>query len=315
MKLAVLAKRGASAAKLFWRRNGSTVMIFGGAASILVGTVKACKATLKVDETLKKREAEKARIEDLHEGKLLLGDGKKYTDDLYRRDLLKVKAETAVDLVKLYWLSAAFTVGGLAMIGGGNYMHRKELASSVAISAAIKESFDNYRAKVKEKYGDEEEEKIYYGIEEKTEETVVIAENGKKKTEVVKYHATAGMPSLYARYFDQTNPNWRGREDYDFTFLKRLQDNLNDMFYMNYGYLLWNTALEMGGWPLTKAGQRAGWVNAGDGSTDGFVDFGIFDRHGKAKQWALDMYRREGRILVDFNVDGDVIDRIPLDDI
>jgi len=313
--LLAIIRRGGAATKLLWRRHGGTIMIFGGATSILAGTFFACKSTLKVDETLKKREAEKQKIEDLHSGKLLLGDGKEYTEADYKKDILIVKTGTALDFLKLYWLSLAFIGGGLGMMVKGDSMHRKELASSVALSAAIKKSYDGYRARVREQYGEEAEENLYHGVEEKEEETVVINENGKKKTEVVKYHASNGMPSPYARYFDQTNPNWRGREDYDFVFLKQLQNDLNDMFYMNYGYLLWNTALQRGGWPMTKAGQRAGWVNSGDGSTDGFVDFGIFDKHGKAKQWALDMYRREGRILVDFNVDGDVIDKIPLDDI
>lgn len=290
-------------------------MIFGGSLAVLTGTVLACKATTKVDEVLKKREAEKQKIDNLHEGILVLENGAPYTEEMYKKNLLKVKALTAGDLAKLYLPSAVCTFGGLGMILGGHHMMRKEIAATAAVSAAIKQSFDDYRSRVSQKLGEEEEQKLYLGLEEREETVVEVNEKGKEKTKTTKYLAGPGMPSIYARYFDQTNPNWRGREDYDFVFLKKLQNDLNDMFYINYGYLMLNTALYEGGWPMTKLGQTAGWINRSDGTSDNFVDLGIFDQNGKPKQWALDMYRREGRILVDFNVDGDIIHEVPLDDI
>ena len=50
----------------------------------------------------------------------------------------------------------------------------------------------------------------------------------------------------------------------------------------------------------TQAGCVVGWILSKDGSTDDFVDFGIFDRDSeRARAFVNDF---EDRILLDFNV-------------
>lgn len=69
------------------------------------------------------------------------------------------------------------------------------------------------------------------------------------------------------------------------------------------GHLFLNEVYEALGLPHTQAGAVVGWVV---GNGDNFVDFGLYT--GEA---ARDFVNgREGSILLDFNVDGIVYDKI-----
>ena len=120
-----------------------------------------------------------------------------------------------------------------------------------------------------------------------------------KKTESQSY-------SQYARFFDETCPAWQKDSEYNLMFLLRVQNYANEKL-KSQGYLFLNDVYEMLGIPKSKAGQIVGWIYK-ENNTDGdnYVDFGIYKTEKNAK--FVNGY--ENSILLDFNVDGPIIDKM-----
>lgn len=120
--------------------------------------------------------------------------------------------------------------------------------------------------------------------------------------------------SQYARFFDETSPYWyknSGLRENDgpemnLFFLRAQQNYANEKLKAR-GYLFLNEVYEMLGMPKTKAGQIVGWIYK-ENNTDGdnYVDFGIYRTEKNAK--FVNGY--ENSILLDFNVDGAIIDKM-----
>lgn len=63
------------------------------------------------------------------------------------------------------------------------------------------------------------------------------------------------------------------------------------------------------GIPRTQAGQIVGWIyDEKNPIGDNFVDFGIYDMHKEANRDFVNGYEKV--ILLDFNVDGNILDMI-----
>ena len=61
------------------------------------------------------------------------------------------------------------------------------------------------------------------------------------------------------------------------------------------------------GIPATKAGQIVGWIyDEKHPVGDNFVDFGIYDYNDQRKRMFVNGHERS--ILLDFNVDGNILD-------
>jgi hypothetical protein len=69
-----------------------------------------------------------------------------------------------------------------------------------------------------------------------------------------------------------------------------------------------NEVYDMVGVPRSKAGAVVGWLLSPNGGTDNFVNFGVFD--GRTEVARDFVNGREGAILLDFNVDGVIYDKI-----
>lgn len=316
MKAPASVLKAKATASMLWKQHGATIMTLGGVICTVAGTITACKATLKVDDILNKRADDKKRIEDVHNGIIVLPEGSTYTEKDYKKDILVVKTQTAKDLVKLYWPSALLIGGGIGMILSGHHMMHRRVAAAATSAALLQKQMDQYRTRVRDTLGAEEEKALYSGVVKKEVEEIATDEKGKPKIEKKTQYLGPDKPSPYARYFDETNPYWTGREDTDFLFIKQRQAEANHLFWINGGYLFWNSQLEMLGFEPTVAGQVAGNRSSTDGTTDNYIDFGIFDpNNGTVLPWALEMYRREHRILVNFNLDGNILDKVKLEDI
>ncbi len=114
--------------------------------------------------------------------------------------------------------------------------------------------------------------------------------------------------SQYARFFDESSPAWTKDAGYNFAYLIQQQRYANDLLKKR-GYLYLNEVYDMLGIPKTKEGQVIGWVYDKDNPIgDNFVDFGIYNIHRDGNRGFVNGYERS--VLLDFNVDGMIIDRI-----
>jgi hypothetical protein len=278
---------------LLAQKNSPGVLFGVGVVGMIGTTVLACRATLKLEEVLDESAGKISQAKNL--------DHPDYSEMDRKKDLSVIKVQTGVKIVKLY--TPAIIVGGIsiaALTQSHNILNRRNAALTAAY-AALEKGFDEYRQRVIERYGEEQDQHFRYGTQQ-----VEIEENGKKK---VVTRVSQNDPSIYARFFDQGSPSWSKEPEYNLIFLKCQQNYANDLLRAR-GHVFLNEVYDMLGIPRSKAGAVVGWLLTPDGQTDNYINFGVFDDKSEAARDFVNGF--EGAILLDFNVDGVIYDRIDM---
>lgn len=284
----------AVASKGLLLQKTSPHLLFGaGVVGVVGSTVLACRATLKMSDVLEEAQG------NLHTAKEL--DHPDYSEKDRKRDISLIYFQSGVQVFKLYL--PAIVVGGVS-IAALTQSHRILSSRNAALTAAytaLDKGFSQYRARVVDKYGEEEDRNLRYGTRE---EQITDPETGKKQT--VTRVATDCEPSVYARFFDPYSTSWSKEPEYNLIFLRCQQNYANDLLRAR-GHVFLNEVYDMLGIARSKAGAVVGWVLSKNGETDNYINFGIFDGDDRARDF---VNGREGAILLDFNVDGVIYDKI-----
>ena len=288
------------------RQYSPEILVVAGVIGTVVSAVMACKATTKVNDIL---EQHKEDVEKIH---TVAKDEKyadEYTESDMKKDLTIVYAQTALKFAKLY--GPAVLLGGLSITGiltSNNILRKRNIALATAY-AALDKSFKGYRERLTERYGETVDRELKYGIKAQKIEETVVDENGKtKKTKTIVPVVENEKNSVYARFFDETNPNWEKNPDYNLMFL-RAQENYANQRLRADGYLFLNDVYESLGIPKCSIGQVVGWIyDPEDQNADCHVSFGIYDIYKAVSRDFVNGF--EPAILRDFNVDGVMWDKI-----
>lgn len=220
----------------------------------------------------------------------------------YRAELTKVYIQGGFQLVKLY--APAIIVGSLsiaALLGSHTIMRNRNVALMAAYQT-VSSAYSKYQDLVKEKLGEEGERELR--LESLLKEEKVETKDGKTEKAVVKL----GDPeahSPYARFFDESSVRWEKDANHNLLYLRAQQSYFTDMLRAR-GSVMLNEVYDALGLPRTKAGAIVGWVINGEG--DNYVDFGIYDINNPAGRAFVNGLERS--ILLDFNVDGVVYDKL-----
>ena len=203
------------------------------------------------------------------------------------------------------------------ILASHNVLRKRNAALAVAYEV-LDRTFKTYRSNVIERFGEEIDKELRFGVKEIEVEETTVDKNGKEKT-VKKKVKVATNPydnvSEHARYFDSLSKNWEKDSVYNLQFLRTVQDIANDRL-VTRGYLYLNEVYEMLGLPWSDAGQQVGWVYDVDGSKhgeswpkdkpwDNYVDFGIYECKREANRDFVNGI--EDVILLDFNIDGYIL--------
>jgi Family of unknown function (DUF6353) len=276
-----------------WLDKSSPQILFGAGVIGMVGsTVLACRATLKVDQVLEESQGKLELARTLQDDR--------YSERDRSRDVALIHFQSSVKIVRLY--APAILVGGLsiAALTKSHTILTRRNAALTAAYATLDKGFREYRARVVEKYGEDQDRDFRYGTQQVE---VVDPETNKKR---ILKRVSQDDPSIYARFFDSSSVNWSKEPEYNLIFLKGQQNWANDLL-RSRGHLFLNEVYDMLGLERSKAGQVVGWVKTDNGATDNFVNFGVFDGRTQA---AVDFVNGfEGAILLDFNVDGVIYDK------
>ena len=276
-----------------------------GIAGTIVGTVLACKATTKVSEII---EEKNKNVEDVHT--CLEEKPNEYTEEDSKKDLTIIYAQTGVKLFKLYAPAIGVMALSFASIIAGHKVLKKRNVAIAAAYAAIDKGFKQYRKNVIEKFGEDVDQQMRFGL--KSKEIKKKDKDGKTVKETEYYIDPDANPldniSEYARFFDASSENFAKDPEYNMMFLRRQQDYANEML-KSRGHLFLNEVYDLLDIPRSKAGQVVGWVYDKNGNTkgDNYVDFGLYRNDQGTRRFVNGL---EYNILLDFNVDGVIYDII-----
>lgn len=280
------------------RKYSPEILTAVGVVGFISSAVMASKSTLNLDKTL---DDAKFEIDIVREQKTLQGGT--HPDIQYNKDLTRAYVGLTVDLARLYGPAVTLSLGSTACVIGAHGIMQRRNVALVAAYKTIETAFGQYRKRVIEDLGLDKDRDYRFGV--KTEE--VEDEKGKKSL----VRSTTESPEAlgYARYFTNKNDNWNNSSsDINFFFLKMQQNYLNDLLHSR-GHVFLNEAYDRLGFERTPAGAVVGWVITDDESGDNFVDFGLYNLDGILPDYDF-THMDKTRIMVDFNVDGVIWDKI-----
>lgn len=283
------------------KKHSPEILVVAGIAGTVISAVLACKATTKVAEIL---DETKGTLDTIHDG-MDTGaiNGQEYTTEDGKKDTVVVYAQTGMKLAKLYGPAIILGTLSITSILASNNILRKRNVALGAAYAAIDKSFKEYRGRVIERFGEQVDTELKYGIKaKKFEEIEVDPETGKeKKVKKTVMVADPNLQSDYAVYFDSKSRNYETNPDYNRMFLKAQQAFANDKLQTR-GHLFLNEVLDDLDLPRTPAGQIVGWTKDGP---DGYVNFRIVEVERETEDG-----RHEPALLLDFNVEGNIWEKM-----
>lgn len=262
--------------------------------------VLACKATKKIDTIKEAKEREEQDIENLAKTSV---DPETYK----RQEKAKLYIRTTGKYIMLY--GPAIATGGLSVLSilvSHHILKERNLFLGAAYSALDK-GFRTYRERVAERFGDEVEKEIRYGLapEMPADDS---AENQNEQTGVAVDKPSGNDISPYARFFDESSTAYEKDAEANLIFLKQMQEKFNVVLKAK-GHVYLNEVYEALGIPPSNAGHHVGWIyDEKHPHGDNFIDFGIYNANRERARAFVNGLERA--IILDFNVDG-VIDGDP----
>lgn len=277
---------------LTMKKNQPDTMFALGIASVLGGTIFACRATLKAKPVVENIQNQVESVRELGSEK---SEHPSYNAQDYGKDLAYIYVMGAYDILKLYGPAIILTGAGIAALSNSHNTLKERNASLTAAYAVVSEAFEAYRSRVREEVGEEKELDLYVG-----RSMVSIETDDGEKEEAYVISSTGLSP--YARFFDEASSSFQKNPELNRLFIQCQESFANDLLHAR-GHVFLNDVYDMLGLERSTAGAVVGWILDGDG--DNHIDFGIFDVRNEhfLKSW-------EPRVLLDFNVDGIVYDKI-----
>jgi hypothetical protein len=283
--------------QLLVAKKNSPHIFFGvGIVGTAASAVMACRATLKLGDTLE------GIAKEIEENKLLRAipeDSESLeaqAEQLHHHiNTLHVYSAAGWKIAKLYATPAVIGAASIALLTGSHVQMTRRNSALMVAYAGLEKFFGEYRNRVKQEVGEEKELELYHGS---TTELVK-----KESGEIVEGRVVnPNRISPYARFFDEYSPNWVRNPEYNRIFLEIQQKYANDRL-ATVGTVFLNEVYDWLGIPRSKAGALVGWFDGGDG--DGYISFGMYDA------WNSQFVNgNEPSILLDFNVDGVIYDKM-----
>lgn len=299
------------------KNNKENILLGAGLVAGLGTVILASKGTLAAKDIITEHKQNAIDIKEASE------ESEEYRDSQsYKNDKIMNYVQTGTKLVKAYAPSVVMGATSVCCILAQHKMMNNKVvkleetvASVSAAYIAVDSAFKKYRKRVIDKYGEAEDRYLRYGEETEKIDITEVDEKGKTKKKKVEQKVVGDLdPSDYAKFFDSTSaefifqdpqhykPDW----DANIRFLNIQQSYANSKLEKE-GYLFLNDVYDMLGIPKTKAGQVVGWIyDPEDKTIDSHVNFGIFEPRNHR---TINGYEEEC-ILLDFNVDGVIVDKI-----
>ena len=298
-KIIKTVKTSISKAGFEVKKHSPEILLITGIVGVITAAVVACKATMNVPEIIDEAKENIDAVHSCMEDDSIAED---YSEGDAKKDLTIVYVKTGAKLVYNYIPSIVIGALSITSILASNNILKGRNVALAAAYTAVDNRFKEYRNRVAERFGEEVEKELRYNMITKT-----ITENGKEITiEKNEKIVDEKSVSMYARFFDEYCPNWEKDSEYNLMFLRAQQQYANDLL-RSRGFIFLNEVYDLIGIPRTKVGQIVGWAYDNP-KGDNYVDFGIYNVNRESREF-VNGYERA--ILLDFNVDGDILDYVP----
>lgn len=289
-----------------FKKHSPEILVIAGIVGTVASAVMACKATVKANGIMEEHKEQMDKIHEVAE----TANSDEYSEEDLKKDTTIVCVQTGVKYAKLYGPSVALGVLSITSILAGHNITRKRNVALAAAYTAVDKSFKEYRGRVVERFGKDLDRELRYNIKAKEfTDTVKDEKTGKEKvTKNIVNVVDPNLYSEYARIYDDGCNGWTKDPELNLAFLKKQQNYADDRLKAR-GYLFLNEVYDILGFQRTKAGQVVGWIYDEEHPIgDNFVDFGIFNADIEKTRDFVNGYERS--IILDFNVDGPILDRM-----
>jgi hypothetical protein len=283
---------------LIAKKNSPHIFFAAGIAGTVASTVLACRATLKLSATLDEIQKDiqvlKPQVNKSNHPELTT---EVVTDEVVAEHVktLYVYGRASLRIVKLYGPSVLIGAASIGLLTNSHITLVRRNSALMAAYAAVEKAYSDYRDRVRAEIGADKELEIYHAT--KTE----IAKDAEGNEFLVKV-ADPNKYSPYAKFFDEYSRHWERDPEYNRIFVQCQQNYFNHRL-RAYGHVFLNEVYDGLGIERSRAGSVVGWLLDGDG--DGYIDFGIFEAFNSRF-----VNGSEQSILLDFNVDGIIYDKI-----
>jgi len=298
LKTVVTSKLGRQV--LTGKKHAPLILFAVGTVGVVTAAVIACRATLKLEEVLDEADNNITELKDRR-------DSEDMTEKEFSRAASKVYFKAGAKIAGMYAPAALLLAGSIAALTGSHVMLTNRYAGMVSAYAALDKGFKAYRERVVEKLGKDQDQEFRYG----TQELEIVEEAADGSGPVVKTikRAAPTADTIYARWFDSGSNMWNKEAALNYVFLKSQEEHWNYRLGLK-GYVTLNEVYENLGLPRKKFGQIVGWTKDAHqrGTGDGYISFGIFE--GKTEGARDFINGWNSSVLLDFNVDGNILDEI-----
>lgn len=290
MKVLETIRRTVGRTKLTMIRKSPEITLGLGIAASVAAVGYTVWATIKAVETYNDT------VEKLEQAERVLDNEEEKKDAIE-----KIKLHRTLEWVKLYAPAIVLeTASILFSVKSHKIMKGRNAALVMSVAAATKE-LNDYRQRVRDAIGEEQEKDIFNDASTFT--TVKMNEDGTSEETVEKKN---NYGSQYAAFFDASSTVWENDTVYNLSFLKMKLMMLNNELRIK-GHIFLNDVYRALGLPETKAGQYVGWVTSSTVG-DGVIKFTNVST-GENIEDIDDL--DDPTVLLDFNVDGDIINILP----
>lgn len=296
--------RFAAKAKFKLGKHSPEILMVVGAVGAVTSTVMACKATLKVNDILAAHDATVATIHDVQEGKVQIKAGEEYTEEDVKKDLTTTYVQTGLKIAKLYAPAVILGTLSIGCMFGSNHILQKRNAALTAAYVTLDKAFGDYKERVTERFGDRVQSELEHGIKAVEVESKVVNEDGTEETIKSYVDEVDGAHSPYDLIFDEMIDEWQPDAQYNKWHLAQVEDTANRRL-RTQGYLFLNDVYRMigrynsGAMIVKPEGQIVGWLyDPNNENLQNCVKLG------------LDKMQGDRNVVLHFNVDGPIIDKI-----
>lgn len=300
--------RGINKFGLRVKKHSPEIFIVTGVCGVVASTIMACRATTKLGGILEEKNNQLDDIEHYKEHPEDLGEDVEYTKEDAQKDEMIIRAGTAVKIVKIYLPAVLTGVASISAIVASHQILSKRNAAISMAYMGVNNAFKSYRKRVVDRFGEDLDKELRFNIKAADAQNKKDAEDGAVQETSTGALVNANDLSEFAKIFDAGNPGWEDDPEQNLMYLRKQQMYANNLLQTR-GHLFLNEVYDMLGFPRTKAGNIVGWIyDKKNPAGDNYVDFGIYDLQNPACHRFVNGY--EPSILLDFNIDGPILDSI-----